>query len=377
MNPRFTRPRLLLSATTTSALLLLIITGLTVIGLRSGAIGHKTSLEIRFERVDGLRVGDSVRLQGLRVGTVARIEPPRIAGDPIRTTLKIDPEIAKILRNDATAAIATSGMIGQPVVELQPGSTNAQPLDLAVPMAGQSSATMTQLTAQAAKTLSKLDEVAKQAEIGLVQVNQITGVIARGEGSLGKLVKDEEAYQKLVGLGHKGERTLDDVQENLESLKRSWIFSRMFDQRGFYERDTALYEPSSDKFQQSLATSVLFNPESSILTDAGRRLIDQSVVPVKEALKPNSKLIIAAFCSEPLKPENESLNRFLTQKQAESVREYLENVHRISSINLFQWREVAAIGFGSKSPPHMKNNAPTDSRVEIVVFTPRPVEGLP
>lgn len=353
----------------TLLLIVVSIVALTKIGSRSGAFGRSTEIKVRFARVDGLRAGDQVRLQGLRVGTVARIDPPAKAGEELVVKLNVDPAIARILRSDCSATIAFQGMIGQPVVELGAGTAEAGELDVTKPLRGRSSDGIAQLTQRASDSLAKLEKLTDEASTGVKQLNAITAMIAKGEGSIGKLVMNDDAYRKLVDVGDQGQRTLEDLQENLESLKQSWFFSRMFEDRGFYERETTLFDPTSDQIRQSLAASDLFESGTAILTPLGRSRIDNAVGLIRGALRPESKIVIAAF-SVP-RTGGEPLNLHLTQKQAESVRDYLERQHSISYVSLFKWRKVTAVGFGSRSPSFWNaENAPPE-RVDLVVSTPR------
>lgn len=339
------------------------------IGTRTGVFGRSAELTIRFDQISGLRGGDQVRLQGLRIGSVSRIEPPGKPGEPVTVRLRIDPSIALLLRTDCLATITSQGMIGQPVVELTTGSPEAAALDLNRPLQGKSQEGIQELTQKATASLQRLDTLAAEASTGIRQINAITSVIASGEGSLGKLVANDEAYKKLVGVGDQGKKTLEDLQENLESLKRSWFFSKMFAERGFYERDLVLFEPAADQLRHTLASADLFESGSAILTPQGRSRIDQAAGSIKKSLRPESRLVIAAFGKTG--PSEESLNLRLTQSQAEAVRDYLEQEHRISYVSLFRWRKITAVGFGSRAPSFWNSDSLPNERVDLVVSTPR------
>src|SRR2546423_861485 len=81
----------------------------------------------------------------------------------------------------------------------------------------------------------------RPAEEGLGEVNAIGAAIRRGEGSLGKLVRDDEAYRRLLGVSDRGERALTDLDENLAAMKQTWPLSRYFSRRGFDDRDRVLF----------------------------------------------------------------------------------------------------------------------------------------
>lgn len=60
-------------------------------------------------------------------------------------------------------------------------------------------------------SLSNIREVTDRLQTSVDNFNQISGKIARGEGTVGKLVNDEEAYDKVVS-------TLDSIQGGVETL---------------------------------------------------------------------------------------------------------------------------------------------------------------
>ena len=96
-------------------------------------------------------------------------------------------------------------------------------------------------------SLKRLDSVTQAAERGLGELNTIAGDIRQGRGTLGKLVKDDEAYRELLSLSGRGRRTLTDLEDNLAALKQTWPISRYFNRRGFDDRDRVLYQPGSQR----------------------------------------------------------------------------------------------------------------------------------
>ena len=79
------------------------------------------ALTAKFNRVDGLAVGDEVRLGGIRVGTVERLA----LDDHYRAvmTLRIDSDVK--LPEDTAVAIHTDGLFGTKFVVLDPGGEEA------------------------------------------------------------------------------------------------------------------------------------------------------------------------------------------------------------------------------------------------------------
>jgi phospholipid/cholesterol/gamma-HCH transport system substrate-binding protein len=61
------------------------------------------------------------------------------------------------------------------------------------------------------ESLGNIREVTDRLQTSVDNFNQISGKIARGEGTVGKLINDEEAYDKVVS-------TLDSIQGGVETL---------------------------------------------------------------------------------------------------------------------------------------------------------------
>ena len=196
-------------------------------------------------------------------------------------------------------------------------------------------------------SLQKLDDLARTARTGLEEINAIAGSIGEGKGSFGKLVRDEAAYQSLMSLTHRGERTLSAMEDNLSALKRTWPLSRYFDSRSFFEREKVLFQPGSRRDSRLFRDEELFEPGRAILTPVGRTRLDEVGRWCKQASHPQSEVVIAAFTDN---DHDIELAEVLTQEQADSVRRYLVEKHGINSAGWFRSRKVAAVGFGTQVP---------------------------
>jgi phospholipid/cholesterol/gamma-HCH transport system substrate-binding protein len=327
-----------------------------------------------FATIAGVQVGDKVRVQGIEAGAVEAIVPPSKPGGPVALVLRLDARLRPLVRADATARIAAQGVVGAKVVEVVPGEPDAPPLAEGASLRSEPPIELADMLREARGSLRRLDAVTKAAEAGLGEVNAIAAAVSKGEGSLGKLVRDDEAYRALVSLSSRGERTLNDLDENLAALKRTWPLSRYFNSRGFNDRDRVLFQPGSDRESRILRGDDLFEPGRAVLTDRGRRQLDDWAAWFKRSRRPKAtEVVIAAFTDTP--PGDDDLALALTQEQAEAVRKYLTSRHAIDSVGWFGSRKVAAVGFGTETPRALAaRGAPRDQparRVEIILFTPQ------
>ncbi|WZO99010.1 MlaD family protein [Isosphaeraceae bacterium EP7] len=323
-----------------------------------------------FATVAGLNRGDRVRVQGIDAGVVDAIEPPTLPGGPVKAWFRLDARLKTLVRADATARIGSQGLVGPKVVEIIPGKPDAPPLGPSGQLATEPPVEMSGLLADLKGSLRRLDVVADEAEQTLSAVRLIASSIARGEGSVGKLVRDDEAYKKLVAVSSRGERAMGDLEENLAALKRTWPLSRYFNDRAFFDRDRLLYQPGAERDSRSLPADDLFESGRAVLTARGRALLDETAGWSKAMFRPGSEVVIAAFTDD---AHDAGMAEILTQEQADSVRKYLNTKHALETIGWFRTRKVAAVGFGTQSP-RVAAGLPQPGpprRVEIIVFTPQ------
>jgi phospholipid/cholesterol/gamma-HCH transport system substrate-binding protein len=344
--------------------------GATQVGRRQWRVQRTFDVRADFATIGGADVGTRVRVQGIDAGVVEAVVPPREPGRPVRLVFRVDERLRSLVRSDATARIVTEGVVGAKVVEIVPGRADAPPLGPSSAIAAERSIELADLLKKASASLAKVDTVADAAERGLGEVNAIAATIRKGEGSLGKLVQDDGAYQKLVGLSDRGERTLHDLEENLAALKRTWPLSRYFNERAFFDRERVLFHPGAERDGRTLREDELFEPGRSVLTVQGRRKLDDVATWFKSMKRPKSEVVIAAFTDE---PGDADLAQILTQEQADAVRKYLVARYSIDSTGWFSSRKVAAVGFGVDVPRSLEDggHGQPPRRVEIILFTPQ------
>jgi phospholipid/cholesterol/gamma-HCH transport system substrate-binding protein len=358
-----------------NALFVMIVLGLAAFGVVKVANRHwqwRETFAARadFANIGGLAAGDRVRVQGIDAGVVQEVVAPSKPGQPVTLVLRLDAKLKPLVRSDATARIISQGVVGAKLVEVIPGNSDAPALAESGTLRTETPVEMADLLRDAKLALHRLDEVSLAAREGLGEINAIAATIRQGKGSLGKLVQDDEAYDRLVSLTSHGEHTLTDLEENLAALKRTWPLSRYFNDRAFFDRDRVLFQPGSERETRTLSEADLFEPGRAVLTSQGRQRLDDVAAWFKKIRRRNSEVVVAAFTDD---SRGEDLALALTQEQAQAVRKYLVTQHAVDSMGWFGSRRVAAVGFGTQVPRILaeeNRNVPA-RRVEIFVFTPQ------
>lgn len=374
MSHEIGRTRAFLNAIFALAVLAAAAFGGMVVARRHWQFQKTFAARVEMANIGGLELGGKVRIQGMDAGVVESIVAPSLPGKPVTVILKIDDRLRGLVRSDATARVASQGVIGAKVVEIVPGKPDAPAMPDGGSLRSEPSIELTDLAKDASAALKRIDAVASSAEKGLGEITAIASEIRAGRGTLGKLVRDDEAYQRLIAMSTRGEKTLSDLDDNLSALKKTWPLSRYFNGRGFDDRDRVLFQPGSTRETRTLRSDNLFDPGSAVLKPAGKSELDDVARWFQRVRRPKTTdVVIAAYADDPR--GDEELVQAVTEKQAEAVRQYLTQKHGIDSAGWFSWRKVAAVGFGTQTPRLVTEGTVRDNlpvrRVEVIVFTPQ------
>jgi hypothetical protein len=273
---------------------------------------------------------------------VEAVELPEAPSGEVTLRLRLDGRLRALVRADASAQIVPEGMVGGKVVEIHPGSDNADPVadDARI----------------AARPTTELTDVISQVGTALKD-------IGKGEGSLGKLVKDDEAYRELLKMLRQGRGTLNSLQQNSDAMKSMPVV------RGYVKDPLKeLVRPDCERNRRWFHEADLFEPGHAVLTAAGRQRLDE-LVPWLDGLKhAGSEVVIAAYAHPALDAD---LARALTEKQSAAASEYLIGHHAVQKMGWFSRRKVVALGCGTEPPPQADKEPLPVPRLEVLVFVPQ------
>lgn len=103
--------------------LILFIIALYALGKNKNLFGTQFVLKTHFRDVNGLVVGNNVRLSGINVGSVKTVA---ILNDTtIEVTMNVEKKMRKFIRANAIASLGTDGLIGNRVINITPAGAEA------------------------------------------------------------------------------------------------------------------------------------------------------------------------------------------------------------------------------------------------------------
>jgi len=168
--------------------LLFLLAGILAIGNLRSTFVRKIHLTAVFEDVNGLQSGNNIWYSGVKIGTVHDMS---FFGDSqVRVTIKIDEKSQQYIRKDAKVKISTDGLIGNKIIVIYGGTVLAPPV-----VDGDTLGV--EVTASSEEMIAVLQENNRNLLAITTDFKTISKNMAEGNGTVGKLLKDETLYNSL------------------------------------------------------------------------------------------------------------------------------------------------------------------------------------
>ena len=241
------------------AMLILLLTG------SRGIFEHNEVIRTYLDDASGIAESTPVRLNGILVGAVQSV---KLSGskDPKRAVefvMAIEGKFMKEIPEDSTSEISAANLLGDKFVNITKGhsANSVKPGAEIRSLVGQD---IPELMAQSANLLDTLQDISKRADAILHDVDA-------GKGNIGKLLRDEELYNRLDGIALQGQQLLADVRNGKGTLSKLLYDDSLYQEvRAPIKRIDAMLADLQQG--QGSAGKLLKDPQ---LYDAARQTIEE------------------------------------------------------------------------------------------------------
>lgn len=266
--------------------IVILVVAIFVIGSNKNMFGNTFNIYGTFKNVGGLQIGNNILFAGIKVGTIENIS--FVSDTIVRVDMRMSPDVKPFLKRDAVATVGSSGLMGDKVITILPGSDTEKKLlnngdriaavdpvgmeeiiarfTVVADNAGVITRELANMAVQIRKgdgSISKLlytntlanslEGTSANARKMTASLAGITAKINNGEGSLGSLVNTNALSSRIDKVMITTDSAVGSIQEaaaglseNMKAMQSSFLF------RGYFKRKAKEAGQQADSLQSEL-----------------------------------------------------------------------------------------------------------------------------
>ncbi|MCU1235617.1 MAG: Mammalian cell entry related domain protein [Candidatus Solibacter sp.] len=220
----------------------------------------------------GMAEGTPVRLNGFTIGSLDKIQLTT-SNDPKKTVqfqMKVLEKFLPQIPVDSVAGISAANLLGDKFINITKGRS-PQTVKNGAEIKSLQAQDIPELMAQSATLLQSFQTIVNRIDSLLAGVEQ-------GKGNIGKLLKDEELYNRLNGIATEGQTLLSDVRNGHGTLSKLIYDDALYQElRSPIKRVDALLadlQAGNGSAGKLLKDPVLYDEAKSSLTEIRLLLAD-------------------------------------------------------------------------------------------------------
>jgi phospholipid/cholesterol/gamma-HCH transport system substrate-binding protein len=217
--------------------LALFVIAIFLIGKQQNLFNPVFKVTASFYNVSGLQVGNNIRFSGINVGIVDNIHI--INDSTVQVDMLIRKNVQQFIKNDSEAAIGSEGIIGDRLIIITQGSSDAPEVKN-----GQEISSVEPVETDA--IIAGMNISVINAAIITSELAEIMVKINGGSGTIGRLLQDStiaENLNKTISNLRKSSKGLD---ENMNAAKENFLL------RGYFNRKEKAAEKLKEEEQKAI-----------------------------------------------------------------------------------------------------------------------------
>ena len=189
----------------------LLILAIFMIGNRDSLFVSSITVKTYFQKVQGLRTGAPVRLSGYDVGSVSSMALVSDTSGRVEVIMRIEESVQQFIRLDSEASIETEGLVGKQIISISPGTTKFAVVTDGGIIKAKNPVSVEAIIKEVQDIMSYIKDITKE-------FTGISTKINAGEGTIGKLINDDQLYYAAVDITKSADRNLTTITERLEDV---------------------------------------------------------------------------------------------------------------------------------------------------------------
>ena len=198
--------------------IVILVIGIFLVGDKDALFSSTFKVRAFFNDIQGLRSGATVRLSGIDVGSVESVKIVSDTTGRVEVIMSIREDVKQFIRTDTRASIETEGLVGNKVVVLQIGSSLTDRVREGGIIQSKEPIGFAQVIEETQGIMAYTKEITKD-------LSEIVARVNRGEGSIGKLLVDEQLYKDAASLTKRADSSLQQI--TLEINEMTELFDKL------------------------------------------------------------------------------------------------------------------------------------------------------
>ncbi len=190
-----------------------------IIGKQKNLFNPVFNLTTTFHNVSGLQVGSNIFFLGTNVGTVENIIIINDSTVHVKMIIKI--EAQQFINEDCEANIGSSGIIGDKIIVITQGSSNANKIKDGQLISSREPIETDDIMKSVQITIDNAAIISDQLAEIMIKVNS-------GNGTLGRLIQDSTLSDNIYNIILNLKRSSSGLNENMKAIKDNFFFKGYF-----------------------------------------------------------------------------------------------------------------------------------------------------
>lgn len=210
----------------------LFVLAIFIIGKQQNLFNPVFKLSANFYNVSGLQVGNNIRFSGINIGVVDNI---RIINDStVKVDMLIRKDVQEFIKNDSEAAIGSEGIIGDRLIVISQGSSDAP-----VIKNGQYISSIEPIETDA--IMAGLNVSVVNSAIITSELAEIMVKINGGDGTIGRLLQDSTIAENINLTILNLRKSSKGLDENMDAAKENFLL------KGYFKRKAKAEEKKKEE----------------------------------------------------------------------------------------------------------------------------------
>ena len=189
----------------------LLVLSIFLLGSKEKLFTRTSEVKAYFTQIEGLKSGAPVRLSGYDIGSVSSIS---FAGDStarVEVKMRIDNDLKHFIHIDSEAAIETEGLVGKKIVTITPGGADAAEVGDGGIIRSKNPVNISAIMEETESIMGNIKDLTKE-------FSEIFSKVNKGEGSIGRLVNDDQLYKSAVNVTQSADRSMSIITKRLDEI---------------------------------------------------------------------------------------------------------------------------------------------------------------